>query len=123
MQISPFPLSSSLKDETGTLADAEDNPTILAVKVIRALFPNLLVVCDVCLCPYTSHGHCGILYPDGTINNQASIRRIAEVALAYANAGEPLNIIWWVILASCCRILVVYFCGESDRALRLCSVM
>ena len=65
----------------------EDNPAILAVKKLRSTFPELLVACDVCLCPYTSHGHCGILYPDGTINNSASIERIADVALAYAKAG------------------------------------
>jgi porphobilinogen synthase len=42
---------------------------------------------QVCLCPYTNHGHCGILSSDGVINNEASIERIAEVALAYARAG------------------------------------
>lgn len=75
------------KDATGTPADAEDNPAILAIKKLRQAFPQLLLACDVCLCPYTSHGHCGILYPDGTINNAASIERIADVALAYAKAG------------------------------------
>ena len=45
-------------------------------------------MCDVCLCPYTDHGHCGILNPDGTINNKASIKRLAEVAVSYARAGE-----------------------------------
>ena len=75
------------QDDRGTPADAPDNPAILAVKKIRELFPSLLVACDVCLCPYTSHGHCGILNPDGTINNTPSIERIADVALAYAEAG------------------------------------
>jgi porphobilinogen synthase len=42
---------------------------------------------QVCLCPYTNHGHCGILSSDGIINNEASIERIAQVALAYARAG------------------------------------
>jgi delta-aminolevulinic acid dehydratase/porphobilinogen synthase len=41
----------------------------------------------VCLCPYTNHGHCGIISSDGVINNEASIERIAQVALAYARAG------------------------------------
>ena len=77
-----------IQDETGSLADAADNPAILAIRLIRSEFPELLVACDVCLCPYTSHGHCGILYPDGTINNRASIQRLAQVALAYAAAGE-----------------------------------
>jgi porphobilinogen synthase len=41
----------------------------------------------VCLCPYTNHGHCGIICSDGIINNEASIERIAQVAVAYAKAG------------------------------------
>jgi porphobilinogen synthase len=75
------------KDDCGSSADSADNPAILAVKKLRSAFPDLLVVCDVCLCPYTSHGHCGILNEDGTINNDKSIQRLAEVSLAYAKAG------------------------------------
>ncbi|XP_062509898.1 delta-aminolevulinic acid dehydratase-like [Corticium candelabrum] len=75
------------KDERGTHADSATTPVILAVKKLRSAFPSLLIVCDVCLCAYTSHGHCGILHLDGTINNPASIQRLAEVALAYAKAG------------------------------------
>ncbi|XP_074871449.1 delta-aminolevulinic acid dehydratase isoform X2 [Carettochelys insculpta] len=75
------------KDERGSAADSEGTPAIQAIKKIRASFPELLVACDVCLCPYTSHGHCGILRKDGTIQNEASCQRLAEVALAYAKAG------------------------------------
>jgi porphobilinogen synthase len=45
------------------------------------------LACDVCLCPYTSHGHCGVLREDGTINNRASVQRLADISLAYARAG------------------------------------
>ncbi|KAK2535519.1 hypothetical protein Q9233_003816 [Columba guinea] len=75
------------KDEKGSAADAEDTPAIQAIKKIRCTFPELLIACDVCLCPYTSHGHCGILREDGTIQNELSCQRLAEVALAYAKAG------------------------------------
>ncbi|XP_040975516.1 delta-aminolevulinic acid dehydratase isoform X3 [Aquila chrysaetos chrysaetos] len=75
------------KDERGSAADAEDTPAIQAIKKIRSTFPELLIACDVCLCPYTSHGHCGILREDGTIQNELSCQRLAEVALAYAKAG------------------------------------
>jgi len=44
-------------------------------------------VTDVCLCEYTSHGHCGILREDGTLDNTQSVDRISDVALAYATAG------------------------------------
>ncbi|KAK2186767.1 hypothetical protein NP493_189g00054 [Ridgeia piscesae] len=83
-----FGVPSSLpKDATGTNADSADNPVIGAIRKLREAFPNLLIACDVCLCPYTDHGHCGVLYEDGTINNKASIARLAEVSLAYAKAG------------------------------------
>ncbi|RMX44375.1 hypothetical protein pdam_00015997, partial [Pocillopora damicornis] len=56
-------------------------------KKISSLFPDLLICCDVCICPYATHGHCGILNEDGSINNAASIKRIAEISLSYAKAG------------------------------------
>lgn len=79
--------SKVTKDDRGSAADSEDTPAIQAVRKIRTKFPDLLVACDVCLCPYTSHGHCGILREDGTIQNEASCQRLAEVALAYARVG------------------------------------
>lgn len=48
-----------LQDAVGTPADVPDNPAILAVKKLCEVFPHLLLACDVCLCPYTDHGHCG----------------------------------------------------------------
>jgi porphobilinogen synthase len=60
---------------------------ILALKKIRELYPSLYVACDVCLCEYTSHGHCGILNEDGTIDIEPSVHRLAQVAVAYAKAG------------------------------------
>jgi len=48
------------QDERGTSADSPDTPVILAVRKLRAEFPNLVIICDVCLCAYTSHGHCGL---------------------------------------------------------------
>jgi len=75
------------KDDRGSGADDENTPVIKAVKVLAAAFPKLLIACDVCLCPYTSHGHCGIFNSSGSLDNDASIARLAEVALAYAKAG------------------------------------
>ena len=77
----------SSQDEVGTLADDPEGPVITAIKVLRKAFPSLYIACDVCLCEYTSHGHCGILFEDGTINNTPSIDRLAEVAVNYAKAG------------------------------------
>lgn len=47
------------KDETGGPADDPEGPTVLACKLIREKYPQVVIACDVCLCEYTSHGHCG----------------------------------------------------------------
>lgn len=77
----------SAKDPRGTLADDPTGPVISAIKLLRSLFPDLYIACDVCLCEYTDHGHCGYLNTDGTIDNTPSVARIAEVAVNYAKAG------------------------------------
>lgn len=69
------------------MADHPENPVVQAVIRIKKLFPQLLVACDVCLCPYTDHGHCGILRVDGRFDIEESAKRIAEIAMAYAVAG------------------------------------
>ncbi|KAH0563826.1 hypothetical protein KQX54_007075 [Cotesia glomerata] len=83
-------INDELKDQIGISADCSDNPIIKTVPLLHKWFPDLVIACDVCLCPYTNHGHCGILYEDGTINNKASIIRIAEIAVSYAKAGAHI---------------------------------
>eukprot|EP01147_Barroeca_monosierra_P004890 gene4890-8697_t len=75
------------KDSQGLYADAQENPVIRAVKLLKVAFPELVVACDVCLCPYTSHGHCGILKEDGYFDPEASAERLALISLSYAQAG------------------------------------
>lgn len=78
-----------MKDARGSGADSAAGPVVQAVRRIKALFPRVLVACDVCLCAYTSHGHCGIIKAeDGYFDIEASAARIGEVALAYAQAGQ-----------------------------------
>ncbi|SCV00540.1 LAMI_0G05732g1_1 [Lachancea mirantina] len=81
------PMAEGCKDAVGTAADDPDGPVIQAIKLLRREFPDLYIICDVCLCEFTSHGHCGVLYEDGTINREQSVRRIAAVAVNYAKAG------------------------------------
>src|ERR1700761_2563238 len=81
------PLAPNAKDALGTAADDPKGPVIQGVKLLRKHFPNLFVVCAVCLCEYTSHGHCGILREDGSLNNDLSVERISDVAIQYALAG------------------------------------
>ena len=49
-----------LQSETGHNADSDVCPVILATKKLHSLYSDLLICCDVCLCPYTNHGHCGM---------------------------------------------------------------
>ncbi|VVD02595.1 delta-aminolevulinic acid dehydratase [Leptidea sinapis] len=78
------------KDSVGSSADCASNPVIKALPLLRSAFPGLILACDVCLCPYTSHGHCGVLNEQGVIDHAPSVKRIAEVALAYAKAGAHI---------------------------------
>ena len=81
------PLAPTAKDALGTAADDPEGPVIQAIQLLRRNFPQLFIVADVCLCEYTSHGHCGILRDDGSLNNAMSVERISDVAMAYAHAG------------------------------------
>ncbi|KAJ6004073.1 hypothetical protein N7499_000137 [Penicillium canescens] len=81
------PLQPSAKDALGTAADDPDGPVIQSIRLLRSRFPQLYITTDVCLCEYTSHGHCGILREDGTLDNAQSVDRISDVAIAYAAAG------------------------------------
>lgn len=81
------PLRPGTKDHLGTAADDPEGPVIRTIRLLRQRFPQLYITADVCLCEYTSHGHCGILRDDGSLNNQMSVDRIADVAIAYARAG------------------------------------
>lgn len=63
---------------------------------------HIYCLLQVCLCAYTNHGHCGILDSDGVINNEASIERIAQVAVAYAKAGIFSILVYWYIKIQVC---------------------
>ena len=77
------------KDSTGSAADNSTAPVQSAIRAIKKEIPGLLVITDVCLCEYTSHGHCGII--DGTnIVNDATVNRLTSVAVSHAEAGADL---------------------------------
>ena len=75
------------KDERGSGAWARDGVVQQAVARLKDANPELLVLGDVCLCEYTSHGHCGVLAANGQVNNDASLPLIAETAVSLAEAG------------------------------------
>lgn len=77
------------KDETGSGAYAEDGIVQRAVRKIKSEVEDILVITDVCLCEYTSHGHCGIL--DGNeVNNDATLELLARTAVSQALAGSDM---------------------------------
>jgi porphobilinogen synthase len=77
------------KDEMGTGAYDEHGIIQEAVRAIKKNVPDMVVMTDVCLCEYTSHGHCGIL-KDGIIQNDESIELLAREALTHAHAGADI---------------------------------
>ena len=74
------------KDEEGSGAWIEDGVVQRALRALRPRFPELVLLTDVCLCEYTSHGHCGVLL-DGEVDNDASIELIARTAVSHVEAG------------------------------------
>ncbi|MDR0733642.1 MAG: porphobilinogen synthase [Dysgonamonadaceae bacterium] len=74
------------KDERGTAGYAPDNIISRAVRAIKARYPALTVFTDVCLCEYTSHGHCGLLH-NRDVDNDATLPLLAEMAYQHALAG------------------------------------
>ena len=77
------------KDEVGSLAADPEAPVQEAIRAIKREVPDLLVITDVCLCEYTSHGHCGIV-EDDEILNDATVAHLAQAALSHAVAGADI---------------------------------
>ncbi len=78
------------KDEHGSGAWDEEGVVQLAVRAIRAEVPELLILTDVCLCEYTTHGHCGVLLEDGSVDNDATLELLARTAVSHARAGADM---------------------------------
>ena len=74
------------KDDEGSGAWIADGIVQQALRALRPRFPELLLLTDVCLCEYTSHGHCGVL-AGGEVDNDASLELIARTAVSHVEAG------------------------------------
>ncbi|OGL11192.1 MAG: delta-aminolevulinic acid dehydratase [Candidatus Rokubacteria bacterium RIFCSPLOWO2_02_FULL_72_37] len=77
------------KDPRGSEAYAEDGIVQQAVRAVKDVVPDLLVITDVCLCQYTSHGHCGVV-EGGTVRNDATLELLSRVALSHVEAGADM---------------------------------
>ncbi|MBI4433096.1 MAG: porphobilinogen synthase [Candidatus Omnitrophica bacterium] len=89
----------SKKDKTGKAAFSANGIIQKTVRLIKKKCPKLLVITDVCLCEYMSHGHCGILkkresgkwrVESGSVDNDATVRLLAKIALSHARAGADV---------------------------------
>jgi porphobilinogen synthase len=78
------------KDEEGTGAWVEDGVIQRALRELRRQFPELLLMTDVCLCEYTSHGHCGVVNARGEVDNDASVELIVRTAVSHVEAGADV---------------------------------
>lgn len=79
----------SVKDEAGSEAYHPDGIVQRAVRVLKETAPDLLVITDVCLCEYTSHGHCGVVV-EGEVDNDATLPLLARTAVSHAQAGVDM---------------------------------
>jgi porphobilinogen synthase len=77
------------KDDEGSGAWADDGVVQRALRELRERFPELLLLTDVCLCEYTSHGHCGVLR-DEEVDNDATLDILARTAVSHAEAGADV---------------------------------
>jgi porphobilinogen synthase len=78
------------KDEEGSGAWDDEGIVQLATRAIKEAHPELLVIADLCLCEYTSHGHCGLLREDGSVDNDSSVELLARTAVSQARAGADV---------------------------------
>ena len=77
------------KDARGSEAYAEDGIVQQAVRAVKDTIPDLLVITDVCLCQYTSHGHCGVV-EDGRVKNDPTLDLLARTAVSHVEAGADM---------------------------------
>ena len=98
-----FGVSPQRKDEKATQAYAKDGIVQQAVHAIKAQAPDMLVITDACLCPFTSHGHCGVVKPiqgkkktvprterEFFVDNDATVELLAKTAVSHAQAGADM---------------------------------
>jgi porphobilinogen synthase len=78
------------KDEEGSGAWDEEGIIQLATRAIKEALPQTLVITDLCLCEYTSHGHCGVLTPDGSVDNDQTLELLSRTAVSQARAGADI---------------------------------
>ena len=98
------------KDAEGTASLADTGIIQQAIRKIRNVNQDILIIADVCLCEYTDHGHCGVLKGE-TIDNDTTLQRLSEQAVSYANAGAD-----WIAPSSMTDGMVAAIRHALDKA-------
>jgi porphobilinogen synthase len=80
----------SHKDEAASEAYDPEGIVQLAVRALKQAEPSLVVITDVCLCEYTTHGHCGVVREDGGVDNDVTLELLAKTAVSHAEAGADV---------------------------------
>jgi porphobilinogen synthase len=78
------------KDELASGAYDDEGVVQMAVRALKEAHPDLLVITDVCLCEYTSHGHCGVVREDGEVDNDVTLELLAKTAITHVEAGADM---------------------------------
>jgi porphobilinogen synthase len=78
------------KDEIGSEAYSSDGIIQRALRAIKKVYPEIYIITDVCMCEYTSHGHCGILDEFGNVDNDKTLPYLGKIALSHAEAGSDM---------------------------------
>jgi len=78
------------KDEVGSEAYAENGIVQQGIREIKRIDSSVYVITDICMCQFTDHGHCGILKPDGVVENDETVEYLAKIAISHAEAGADM---------------------------------
>ena len=80
----------SKKDCCGSEAFNDNGAVQQGIRKMKEIAPEMDLICDVCMCEYTSHGHCGILTEDGYVDNDKTLEYLSKIAVSYAKAGADM---------------------------------
>ena len=78
------------KDELGSESYSDNGIVQQTLRAVKETYPDLIVMTDVCLCDYTSHGHCGIVDAEGYVKNDETLEYLAKISVSYAKAGADI---------------------------------
>ncbi|MHB8292339.1 MAG: porphobilinogen synthase, partial [bacterium] len=78
------------KDEIGSESYSDNGIVQQTLRAVKEIYPDLIVITDVCLCDYTSHGHCGIVDDNGYVKNDETLEYLAKISVSYAKAGADI---------------------------------